>query len=158
MIEIVKEECSTAWDDGYASRSKEVERLAESIRVNAEGAIADRRDDSHVHHSLSMIAEDALPSSGERAHMPTIRALLDLFQVDGNSDGWSYNHSNDYGVIYLKLWTGKGSPWPQFFGLEIEHEYAIGNTGKTEIRGSGTYKLNEAAAQLIARKIAGEEL
>lgn len=43
-----------------ANVKRRIEQLAEHIRVNAEGALHYRNDQSHVARSLEMIAEDAL--------------------------------------------------------------------------------------------------
>jgi hypothetical protein len=45
---------------GGVKPSLTVQRLAERIRVNAEGALAQRGDDQHVARSLECIAEDAV--------------------------------------------------------------------------------------------------
>ena len=52
----------TSW---YACRIDAVHMLANKIRVNAEGAMANVENRAHVYNSLEMIAEDALQLMGE---------------------------------------------------------------------------------------------
>ncbi|VTU43113.1 MULTISPECIES: hypothetical protein [unclassified Variovorax] len=79
---------------------------------------------------------------------PTIRAVLDLFEVEGNSDGVYYNEPNDYGVVTLRLHTGDGDPAKLYLGEQVMGEFATGQRG-LEWRGTGRYKLNDALVDLV---------
>lgn len=81
----------------------------------------------------------------ERIQRETIRAILDLFEVEPSE--FYYNTPNDYGCIDLKLWTGKGDPFKQYRGEETVAEYRDGR------RGTGRYKLNDSTVEMLLKRI-----
>lgn len=76
----------------------------------------------------------------------TVRAVLDLFEVDGSD--FYHNESNDYGVITLKLFLDKGDPWHKYRGDEVTAEFRDGR------RGTGRYRLNDATVDAVLAQIA----
>lgn len=79
----------------------------------------------------------------------TIRAVLDLFEVDGSD--FYHNEPNNYGAIDLKLFTGKGSP-RKYRGTPLMGRYE-GKNGVLEVRETGRYKLNDKLVDRIVEMI-----
>lgn len=85
-------------------------------------------------------------------HLPTIRAVLKLLQVNSDDRGFYFNESNNYGHVKLSWWSGPGDPFKQFAGEALMSEYRT-REGGVETRPNGAYLLNEAAVQKIAQQI-----
>jgi hypothetical protein len=79
------------------------------------------------------------------ADRATVRAVLDLFAVDGSD--FYHNEANDYGVIDLKLFLGPGNPWHLYRGEEVQADFIDGR------RGTGSYRLNDALVDEIMRRL-----
>lgn len=80
----------------------------------------------------------------------TIRAILDLFQVEASTDGFYFNECNDYGRITLDLFV-KGDP-VRFAGEKVMGEY-VTKDDKLDTRWTGRYTLNDALVDELVRKI-----
>jgi hypothetical protein len=80
----------------------------------------------------------------------TVRAVLDLLHIEGS--GFIHNEPNDYGVIDVSLFVGKGDPWALYRGEELTGRFAK-RGGGTEVRPTGLHKLNEAAVDRIIEMI-----
>lgn len=88
-------------------------------------------------------------------HLPTVRALLDLLTVDDCDGGFSYNRPNDYGVVTLRWWSGKGDPRERFAGEKQMGRYHT-PTGD-EMRPTGVVFLNQKAVRALAKQAAAEQ-
>lgn len=78
----------------------------------------------------------------------TVAALLDLFEVD--SCDFYYNESNEYGTVSFTLFVS-GRP-ERFQGRQVMGDY-VTNSGGTERRWTGRFKLNEATVDEIIRQL-----
>jgi len=85
-------------------------------------------------------------------HAPTVRAMLDLLTVDSGDNGFSYNVANDYGVVRLQWWSGKGDPFERFAGEPLTSTYGT-KDGGTEVRQNGRYRLNNKAVAALMREL-----
>lgn len=81
----------------------------------------------------------------------TIRAVLDLFSVEGSD--FYFNEANNYGCITMKLFTGEGDPFVRFRGEAEMGEYGK-RGGGTEVRPTGCYSLNDRLIDEIERLVA----
>ncbi len=85
----------------------------------------------------------------EKIQRETIRAVLNMCSSEYND--FYHNEPNDYGTINLTLWTGEGDP-KVYMGKENTARYHGG-----VIRGTGSYKLNEAAVEMLLQRINEKE-
>lgn len=97
-----------------------------------------------------MKSKDSTLSS--ELHAPTVRAMLDLLTVDSGDRGFYYNEANNYGVVRLQWWTGKGDPFKRFADASLTSTYRTPDGG-TEIRPNGRYILNSKAVSALMREM-----
>lgn len=81
----------------------------------------------------------------------TVRGVLDLLSIEGA--GFSYNEANNYGVIECHLFTGAGDPWKRYRGEEETSSFGT-RDGGVEVRGTGRFRLNEAAVDRVVTMLA----
>jgi hypothetical protein len=79
----------------------------------------------------------------EQIQRDTIRAMLNLFQVDGSD----FRENSNNGVIRLTLYTDVVDPWKVYRGDEVMANFHNG------YRGTGSFKLNEATVDLVLNQI-----
>jgi hypothetical protein len=77
----------------------------------------------------------------------TVRAVLDLFEVEGYD--FYYNSPNNYGVITLKLFSGAGNPFDQYRGRATRGMFYDPKLGTGVERDTGRYMLNDAAVDKV---------
>jgi hypothetical protein len=85
----------------------------------------------------------------EKIQRETIRAMLDMLSCEYSD--FYYNQPNDYGTISLTLFSGEGDPGKLYRGEEHTAQYRDG------IRGTGSYKLNDAAVEMLLKKVNKED-
>lgn len=81
--------------------------------------------------------------------LATIRAVLDLFQVEGSD--FYHNEYNDYGCVTMKLFVPGDAN--RFAGNEVMGRFYEHASRKEVVRGTGRYTLNDALVGEIARMI-----
>ncbi len=79
----------------------------------------------------------------EQIRRETIRAMLDLFRVDGSD----FRENANDGTIRLTLYTDVADPFKVYRGEEHMANFHNG------YRGTGSYKLNDATVDLVLRQI-----
>jgi hypothetical protein len=73
----------------------------------------------------------------------TIRAMLDLFRIDGSD----FRENPNDGTILLTLYTDVVDPFKVYRGEEHMANFHNG------YRGTGSFKLNDATVDLVLRQI-----
>ena len=82
----------------------------------------------------------------EKIQRETIRAVLNMCSSEYSD--FYYNNANDYGTVNITLWTGEGDPAKLYMGKESTARYGDGT-----VRGTGSYKMNDAAVEMLLQKI-----